>query len=263
MTEVIEAIVLGIIQGLTEFIPVSSSGHLIIAHRVFGSVEGSLAFDLALHLGTLGALTSFFWRDIAGLLRGLFRKGHSNRLSWLVALATIPAVLAGMVLQDLAADSFRSTILVGANLMIVGLVMLVAEQYSASRKRFALDKLTSSGAAIIGLSQALALVPGVSRSGSTITAGLFVGLDRTSAARFSFLLAIPITAGACLKVLLSDGAPSTANSSLAVLIAGIAASLISGLIAIRFLLLFLSKHSLRPFAVYRIILGLIVLFLFR
>lgn len=256
----LEALILGIIQGLTEFIPVSSSGHLVLADRLFGVGGGSLAFDVALHGGTLLALIIYFWRDIVGLLRSLFRASDQTRLAWLLIIATVPAVFAGLLLEDLAEDTFRSGLLVSFNLITIALLMLWAEsQYKRSKKHTALQKTSRNQALTMGFAQALAIVPGVSRSGSTITAGLFAGMDRVAATRFSFLLGIPIIFGAFVKsVLFGDGLTQVQDET-GVFLVGILAAFLSGLFAIRFLLKYLAKHSLKVFAYYRITLGIVVI----
>ena len=255
-----EAILLGLVQGLTEFIPVSSSGHLLLMQDLLGVEELGLTFDVALHVGTLLALIIFFHRDIIELVRAVFIKSEKTKLAWLLALATIPAVIAGVLLQDAAESTFRSSLLVAGTLSGVGVLMLVAEKLSERRKEH-LD-ITHVGwkrGLAIGVAQAVALIPGVSRSGATITTGFFLGLDRVAATRFSFLLAIPITFGAVLKVVLSSEGLDAVTSDSSLFIAGIVSAFVSGLFAIRFLLKFLSKHSLKPFAYNRIGLSVVVL----
>ena len=250
---------LGLVQGLTEFIPVSSSGHLVLAHELFGLNEVGLSFDVALHGGTLLALVAFFYKDIIGLTKALFAKNEETKLAWFLAVATIPAVIAGLLLESSAESAFRSSTLVAVNLIVVALFMLAAEKYSQKQKTKTMLKKTKFGQAMgIGFAQALALVPGVSRSGSTITAGLFVGLDRVSATRFAFLLGIPIITGALLKTMLSGGMSELQNEA-GVFIVGVLTAFLSGMVAIRFLLKYLSKHSLAVFAYYRIGLGVVVL----
>ena len=219
-----QSALMGLVQGLTEFIPVSSSGHLVLLHHFLNLDEGGLAFDVALHIGTLLALIIFFVADLKELALGLAGKNDRKKLVWLLALATLPAVLAGVLLENEAETAFRSARLV-----------------------------------IIGLAQAAAIVPGVSRSGSTITAGLFTGFDRVAATRFSFLLGIPVTFGAVAKVLLTDSAALSAiRADWGVFLVGISAAFASGVFAIRFLLNYLSKHSLAVFGGYRLILAFLV-----
>jgi len=258
---ILQAIILGLIQGFTEFIPVSSSGHLVLAHHFFGINEVGLSFDVALHVGTLGALLIYFHKDIGQLAKGLFVKNSHTRLAWLLAMATIPAVVVGILLQSSAETAFRSPRLVAINLAIVAILMLFAERYYHRHVNnpTKLEKVTRKQAIIMGLSQAAAIVPGVSRSGSTITAGIFSGMDRVAATRFSFLLGIPITAGAIAKVFTESQAMQQVKDDKAIFAVGIITAFVSGLFAIRFLLRFLSKHSLAVFAYYRLVLSAIVL----
>jgi undecaprenyl-diphosphatase len=255
----VQAIILGLVQGLTEFIPVSSSGHLVLVHHALGVFDSGLAFDVALHSGTLLALLAFFYKDLWELLLGLFGKNDKTRLAWLLILATVPAVIAGVLLESAAETKFRSVQLVSINLIVVALIMLWAEKYAAKLKhRSPIEKMTHTQALTMGVAQAAAVVPGVSRSGGTITAGLFMGVDRVAATRFSFLLAIPITAGAILKVLLIDNGLAEAHQA-NILAIGIVTAFLSGLWAIKFLLDYLSKHTLAAFAYYRIIIALIAI----
>lgn len=259
---IIEALLLGLLQGLTEFIPVSSSGHLLLSQEIFGISGGGLRFDVALHIGTLVAILLYFWRDLQQIIVDALRGGSYRRLGWFLALATIPAAVLGMLLQSTAETMFRSGYLVAFNLAFVGVLMLVAERMAARHKQSDMSQTTLKQALGVGFAQALALVPGVSRSGSTITAGLFFGLDRVAATRFSFLLAVPILLGAIIKVVFLDGEPLLAGSGVDVLLVGVGASFVSGILAIRFLLHFLSRHSLATFAYYRIGLAAVtVLFL--
>jgi undecaprenyl-diphosphatase len=257
---ILEAIILGLVQGLTEFIPVSSSGHLVLLHEAFGITENGLTFDVALHIGTLAALVIYFYQDIILLIKGILGKNEYSRLAWLIAAATVPAVISGMLLQDRAESAFRSVTLVAINLMAVALIMLAAEWFATRYKRkVQLEKVTPLQALAVGVAQAAAIVPGVSRSGSTITTGLFMGMDRVAATRFSFLLGIPITAGAIVKVLSGEEAAQMANGEMHLFVIGIVTALISGLFAIRFLLKFLAGHTLAAFAYYRLALGAFVL----
>lgn len=257
---VIQAIILGLIQGFTEFIPVSSSGHLVLAHHFFGVTATGLSFDVALHIGTLAALLIYFNKDIWQLLKGLFVKSPHTRLAWLLMMATVPAVIVGVLLESSAETAFRSPRLVAINLAVVAVLMLLAERYYQKLKHTtSLEKVTRKQALIMGFSQAAAIVPGVSRSGSTITAGIFTGLDRVAATRFSFLLGIPITAGAIAKVFTESQALQQLKDDRTIFAVGIMTAFLSGLFAIQFLLRFLSKHSLSVFAYYRIALSILVL----
>lgn len=260
---VFQAIILGLIQGLTEFIPISSSGHLVIAHEVLGITESGLAFDVALHLGTLIALVVFFWRDLMQYVPALFRKSENSKLAWLLLAATLPAALVGYLLESKAESQFRSVRLVAFNMLLLGAIMLLAEYfYSRQKKHTKLVHIDSHQALVMGFAQALAIVPGISRSGSTITAGLFAGLDRVSATRFAFLLGIPITAGAILKTFSRGEVLNQFQSEQGAVVAGILAALLSGLFAIRFMLRYLSGHGLQIFAYYRLVVGTALLLVF-
>lgn len=251
---------MGLVQGLTEFIPVSSSGHLVILHELFGLNQGSLIFDVALHIGTLLALVLYFFKDLRRLVIAVFQKKPETRLAQMLMLATAPAGVAGFFLQNAVESSFRNSVIVAVNLMIFGLVMILAERYAVKFKRKTeIEKVTPQQALIMGMAQAFAIIPGISRSGSTIASGLFAGLDRTAATRFSFLLAIPITFGAILKVLFNTTALGQIGIDRNIFIVGIVAAFVSGLFAIRFLLAYLSKHSLAAFAYYRLVLGVVIL----
>lgn len=256
---VLDALILGLIQGLTEFIPVSSSGHLVLLHHLLGVTESGLAFDVALHGGTLIALLLYFRKDVLELLRSVFHKNEKTRLAWLLVVATIPAAVFGFLLEDLAESSFRSVRLVSLTMLVFGVVMLIAERYYKTQKtHLKVGQIGIKQALAVGFAQALALIPGVSRSGSTITAGLFVGLDHVAATRFSFLLGIPIMIGAVVRVCTQDGFLQQAQSGQTVFIVGILTALLSGLLAIRFMLRYLSKYGLHVFAYYRIALALVV-----
>jgi len=252
---IFESLILGLIQGITEFIPVSSSGHLLITHEIFGSGGSTLAFDVALHVGTLLALLLYFKNDLIDLLRNLNAKNKQGSLARLLVAATIPAVVAGLLFTGYIDDNLRTPLVVAITLASVGFLMLIVDSISTNKKE---QQVTTKQGMTVGLAQAIALIPGVSRSGITITTGMFMGLSRSQAARFSFLLAIPIIAGSAAGVLLkeSDGL-STGNWQLAI---GTIAAFISGLLAIKFLLRVISKVGLKPFAIYRIILAIIVFF---
>lgn len=259
---ILKAVVLGLVQGLTEFIPVSSSGHLVLLQKWLDVQNQGLTFDVALHIGTLLALLLYFHKDIRHLILGILGKNEQRRLGLMLLAATVPAVISGVLLKDAAETTFRSERLVATNLIIVAFIMLLAEWYAKRvEKKTELYSISTMQAVIIGAAQAVAVVPGVSRSGSTITAGLFAGMDRVAATRFSFLLAIPITFGAILKVLLDGAALTQIQNESGYFAMGIINALFSGLFAIRFLLRYLSKRSLSVFAYYRIALGTFVLLL--
>jgi undecaprenyl-diphosphatase len=260
---------MGIVQGLTEFLPISSSGHLIIVPYLAGWDDPfitSLAFSVMLHIGTLIALLGYFWRDWARLVPAGFATirdrsfdGDSDRrLAWLIVVATIPALIVGFALNDLVEQRFREVGLVALMLVAGGIIMWLADHWGS--KRYLAVDLTFAKALGLGGAQALALVPGVSRSGISISAGLFAGLDRESAARFSFLMATPITGAAALyetvKVVRGDLGLSI---EILPLVAGMVAALVSGVLAIALLLRFLRTRSLNVFVAYRIVLAVIVL----
>lgn len=260
---IISAILLGLIQGLTEFIPVSSSGHLVLAHHALGVSENGLVFDVALHSGTLIALLIYFWKDLIVYTKALVKRDENTKLALLLIAATVPAAIIGFLLESKAESQFRSVRLVGFTMLLFGLIMLLAEHYyKRQSKHTSLGRIKNSQGLAMGLAQAIAIIPGVSRSGSTITAGLFMGLDRVAATRFSFLLGIPITAGAILKVFTEGGVLRSAGEERVIFIIGIITALMSGLFAIRFMLSFLGKHGLHVFAYYRIALGVLVLLIF-
>jgi undecaprenyl-diphosphatase len=265
----VQAVIMGIVQGLTEFLPISSSGHLVIVPYLAGWDDPfitSLAFSVMLHIGTLIALLLYFWRDWARLVPAGFATirdrsfdGDSDRrLAWLIVVATIPALIVGFALNDLVEERFREVGLVALMLVLGGIVMWLADHWGS--KRLLEVDLTFAKALGLGGAQALALVPGVSRSGISISAGLFAGLKRESAARFSFLMATPITGAAAayetLKLVRGDLGVSV---EVLPLIAGMVAALVSGLFAIGFLLRFLRTRSLNVFVAYRILLAAIVL----
>jgi undecaprenyl-diphosphatase len=280
-----QAIVLGIVQGLTEFLPVSSSAHLLIVPWLLGWESPGLAFDAALHLGTLAAVLVYFWRDLvamalafppairhpAAVLRSQNPDDVMPRLSLLIALGTLPGLAAGLlgasaidaVYHPQGALPDRVVIAVAAALIGLGLLLLWAER--AARHVRGMASLTVRDALVIGLAQAAALIPGVSRSGATITAGLFRGLTRADAARFSFLLGTPIVAAAGAKGLLDTLTAGLGAVPVAVMAAGLAASALAGFAAIWGLLRYLQRASTMVFIVYRIVLGvgLIVVVLTR
>ena len=265
MLELLEAILLGIVQGLTEFLPVSSSGHLLLGQYFLGLDQErfGLPFDAALHTGTVLAVVSFFWRDLLRLaraflhsLRGPDFADNDQRMAYLLLAATVPAGIIGFLFEGFFATAVRSPLVVAGNLVLVGILFIVGE--AVGRKNREASKLTFLEAVAIGLAQAAALVPGVSRSGATITMGLFLGLRREEAARFSFLMSVPITSAAAgLSLAGVIGAGMDAHGAL-LFAAGIISSAIVGYLAIRFLLNYLVGHSLRVFAYYRFALAAVV-----
>lgn len=259
---VLQALVLGLVQGLAEFLPISSSAHLALTPWVMGWQDPGLAFDVALHLGTLLALAWYFRRDWIALTRAgvtvlVRRKVETleERRAMFIVMATIPAGLAGLALEDAAEGGLRTPALVASVLMLMGALLWAVDRWG--RKDRTLASMTWRQAMAIGLAQACALVPGVSRSGSTITAARALGFDRASAATFSFLLSFPITVAA-----VAAKAPDALREGVtAPLLVGIGAAAISSWMAIAFLLRFVSRHSYGVFAVYRLVAGLAVLVL--
>jgi len=254
------AIALGILQGLGEFLPISSSGHLIVVPWLMGWPDSGLAFDVALHLGTLLAVGLAFWRDWVRLLGAGFRGLVSGRpladpdarLLLYLALASVPGALAGLLLEKWAETAFRSPGLVALMMALMGLILWAADGRAGHGEG---EVVSFRDAMLVGLAQALAIVPGTSRSGATISMALFLGHRREAAARFSFLLALPITFGAALvKVphLLRDGGDH------APVILGMLAAAVSGLLAIRVLLSYVRTRTYAPFVVYRFAFALLV-----
>ena len=253
--ELIQSAVLGVVQGLTEFLPVSSSGHLVTIPWIFGWHDLGPTFDVALHLGTLLALLLYFWKDWLDII-----KNWQEPLLWLIAIGCVPAAIAGFKYEKYFDTVFRSPLIIGIFMIGMGLLMMLAERYG--RKLRSLETLNLGDSLGIGFAQVLALMPGVSRSGITVTAGLFGGLKRETAARYSFLLAMPITFGAGLLKMhsvLKTGIPQEEQMSF---ILGIVMAAVVGYLAIRFLLNFLKNHSLYIFVWYRLFFGALLIFLY-
>jgi undecaprenyl-diphosphatase len=271
MDTVFQALVMGIVQGLTEFLPVSSSGHLILVPWLFGWNDpfiNSLAFSVMLHIGTLGALLIYFAADWARLVPAgfaairdrSFRGDPDRKLAWLLVAATIPAALVGFLFNDIFEEAVRAPGVVAITLIVGGVILWLADRLGATTKR--VGDVTFPLAFGLGIAQALALIPGISRSGISISAARIAGLDRASAARFSFLMATPVTAGAALfefRKLVSGEAG--VDVSIAPLIVGLVAAFLSGLLAIRVLLQYVRTHSFDVFVAYRFVLAGIVLLL--
>jgi undecaprenyl-diphosphatase len=259
---IFDSIILGIVQGLTEFLPVSSSGHLIIARDILDwNGTNDLSFDAVLQFATALALVVYFWKDILNLIKTFFalilRKTVEQKdkvLIFAIIIGTIPAIIFGLLLEKYMETIFRSALLVAFVLIIGSAVMYLAEKFSKKDK-----ELNIKNGFWIGCFQCLALIPGFSRSGATISGGLFLGLNRESAARFSFLLSIPIILGSGIKKLIDLFQSGFAiESGINLLIASITAFVV-GILAISFLMKYLKKHSLNIFIWYRIILAVLVL----
>lgn len=252
---VTEAVVLGIVQGLGEFLPISSSAHLVLTPWFFGWPDPGLSFDVALHLGTLVAVIAYFWRDWLTLathgLRGA--RSREGRLFWYLVVATVPGGLAGMALEKYAETTFRAPGLIGLMLILMGLILYWAD-HRGLRAR-GIWQVGWGDAFLIGFAQALAIVPGVSRSGATIAMGRFLGLNREAATRFSFLLSLPIILGAGLFSLRHIGAQDLTLPFWV----GVVTSGITGFAAIAFLLRFVVTRNFNVFVWYRGILGLLTI----
>ena len=247
----IEALILGIVQGVTEFFPVSSTAHLILLPWFFawGGDLNTLTFDVALHAGTLLALILCFWRDWIEMLIS------KRRLFFLIIIASVPAGVAGLLFNDFVEESLRDPYIISIALIVFSFVMFFSEKMFKHRN---MENLNLTDAVVIGISQAVALVPGVSRSGITISAGLYRGLDRSSSARFSFLLSTPIIAGATLlhaKKMITG----TAHYDLELFMIGFVTSALTGLAAIKFLMSFFKKYSLNAFVYYRFLLATVII----
>jgi undecaprenyl-diphosphatase len=267
-----QALVLGLVQGFTELLPISSSGHLILVPWLFDwdyletHDEFNQTFDVALHLGTLAAVVYYFWEDVKTLVSawiGSVRRRRiqspDERIAWFVAVATVPAAAVGALGENFIVDNLGEPWQIAVFLAVFGVLLWIADRTSPRRQ---MSDLGLGTAAAVGFAQSLALMPGVSRSGITITAGRFLGLDRDSAARFSFLLLIPITFGAVLwkgvtDVLLGDLPPGSAGP----FVVGMLASLASGLVAIWGLLGYVRRHDYSVFVVYRLALAAFILLL--
>ena len=260
---VFQAIVLGVLQGLAEFLPISSSAHLALAPWVFGWQDPGLAFDVALHLGTLVAVLWYFRREWIALGRAAIqvvrRRSASTPEEWravFLVVGTIPGAIAGLLLENVAETTFRTPILIAVMLMIMGVILWAADRYAAADRP--LNAMGLREALLVGVAQAFALVPGVSRSGATMTAARLLRFDRQSAAVFSFLLSMPITAAAAFAKVPDALA---AGGFSAPLVAGVLAAALSSWLAIAVLLRYLARHSFGIFALYRLALGVFILVL--
>ena len=257
--DIVQALVYGIVQGLGEFLPISSTAHLTLVPWLFKWEEHGLAFDVALHLGTLLAVGLYFWRDwikiISAGVRGT--KTTDGKLFWFIVIATIPGALFGKLLEEDVESKFRNPALIGVMLIIMGIILYVVDRYSM--KNVEIEKIGIRRTIAIGLSQVLALIPGVSRSGITITTGLFTGLTRESAAKFSFFLSAPIILGGVILKIKEIIHPQVPYS---LFITAIVTSAIVGMLSIKFLLNFLKNKGFGIFTVYRLVLGVIVIIVY-
>ena len=266
MTDIINTIILGIIQGIAEFLPISSSAHLIIFRDLFGigadmSSKVALCFDLALHLGTLLAIAVFFFKDflnmvIKGVTKGV--KDKDGKLFWQIVVATIPAAIVGVLFEETIENAIRTNyLLIATALIVMGVIIYLVDKKTKKKKNT--KEISFKDAFIIGCSQVFALIPGFSRSGTTIASARALKVDRESAAKFSFYLSAPVVLGACILQLLDDGAVELIMQNATIFILGIVVSFVTGLICIKFLLQYLKKHDFKLFMIYRIILAIIVI----
>lgn len=255
--DIVQAIILALIQGITEFLPISSSGHLILPKEVLGWPDQGLAFDVAVHVGTLAAVVLYFRKEIGEIIVGGFQTLGGNfsnpagKLAWMIVIATIPAGLAGLAFNDFIEANLRSSIVIATTTILFGILLGFADL----KKNITKDiyQIGIMAALVIGCAQALALIPGTSRSGITITAALMLGFSRDSAARFSFLMSIPI-------ILLSGGFKGLdligQQIDWLALVVGVAVSAISAYICIHYFLSFINRLGMMPFVYYRLVLGL-------
>ena len=265
----LQAFILGIVQGLTEFIPVSSSGHLVLVPHLFGwkfDQSHAFIFDVLVQWGTLFAVFVYYWRDLVAIATAFIKAAISGKpfstddacMGWYLIIATIPAVVVGLLCKDLIEKAFSSPRMTGIFLLVTAALLVIAELVGKRNRNT--KQIRWFDAFWIGCSQVLALLPGVSRSGSTIAGGMMRNLDRSSAARFSFLMSVPVMLGAGVLAFKDLFAlPATGNFFIP-LIVGFLAALVSGYLAIRWLIAYLSKHSLFIFAGYCLLTGLLIIF---
>lgn len=263
--DIFEILILGFIQGIAEFLPISSSAHLIIFRDIFGIGAGissnmELTFDVALHFGTLLAIGVFFFWDFIKMIQKGFTKGvkdEDGKILWYLIAATIPAAIVGVLFEDAIENVIRSNyIVIALALAIMGIIIYLADKYSKQNKT--IKKMTLKDAIIIGCSQVFALIPGFSRSGTTIATGRVLGLDRESAAKFSFFLSAPVVLGAVVLQLIKGSTWSVIVANMSTFLLGIFVSFVTGLLCIKYLLKYLQKHNFKIFMIYRVVLAIIV-----
>ena len=264
--DLVQILVLALVQGLTEFLPISSSAHLILSPYLFGFTDQGLAFDVAVHVGSLLAVILYFKQEIRSVVTDWFRSLPANgvttvnsRLGWAIILGTLPVVVAGLLLKGLVETDLRSPLVIATATILFGMVLWWADrQGKRTRER---DNLTWKDALFIGVAQAIALIPGTSRSGITITAALMLGFDRQSASRFSFLLAIP-TILMSATLVTRDLVASQAAVNWSDLLLGVLLSFIAAYTTIHYFLRFIERIGMGPFVIYRLLLGLLILALY-
>ena len=259
--EIIKTIILGIIQGIGEFLPISSSAHLILVPYLFNWEESSMAFDIALHFGTVAAVLAIFFKDWWNLFIGAVKKitkkedSFNNKMFWYMVIATVPGALLGFLLDDIVDSVFRKQIwLIASSLAIMGVLIYLGDKWAEKhyKKQTDFENITLKQSLLIGLSQALAIIPGFSRSGTTILAARLIGLSKTAATKFTFLLSVPIIAGAAILEV------GNLELSLETLL-GVFIAFIVGIFSIKFLLNYIKKHDFSVFAIYRVIFAIIIL----
>lgn len=262
--DLFQVVLLALIQGLTEFLPISSSAHLILPSQILGWTDQGLAFDVAVHVGTLAAVVIYFRKDLRDLIVAWFGQfgtqgqTHESRLAWYIIWATIPVCLAGLFLEPFIETYLRSLLVIAAASIIFGLVLWWCD--ARGKQTLTLQNITLSAALLIGIAQAVALIPGTSRSGITMTMALFLGFTRTDAARFSFLLSIPvIVIGGVYEGIGLLGAVDVDWLGIAI---GVLVSFVSAYFCIHYFLEFISKLSMLPFVIYRVILGFVLIGLY-
>ncbi|MBI2029664.1 undecaprenyl-diphosphatase UppP [Candidatus Gottesmanbacteria bacterium] len=261
MTYILYAVLFGVVQGLTEFLPISSTGHLILLEKFFKLPPETfgLSFDIALHIGTLLALLIYFRKDVIAIIYNMVSR--KDNLGIKLLIATIPAIFAGLVFEKLIRADFRSPILMAVNLFIFSFVFLIAEKLDKNNNK--VDNISFKQSFVIGIYQAIALLPGVSRSGITISGGLFSGLTKEDAGRFAFLLSIPIIALASIADLPHLISGEFNSQTLGVFTVGMLSAFVTGYFCIKYFLIYLKKHGFVPFVVYRIILAVLILLYFK
>lgn len=261
MSEIFKAIILGIVQGIAEFLPISSSAHLIIFPYLFGWEESGLAFDVALHFGTMMAVIVVFFKDWWNLFIGAItdikdkKKSTNGKMFWYLVIATIPAVIAGILLDDVIENVVRGNLwIIASCLAIMGMLIFLGDKWASRhyKKETKFEDITLKQALLVGVSQAFAIIPGFSRSGTTILGGRLLGISKEAITKFTFLLSVPVICGATI---LKVGDLMLTKE----VIIGVIASFAAGLLTIKFLLNYIKKHDFSVFAFYRVILAIIVL----
>jgi len=263
---IIQTIILGIIQGLTEFLPISSSGHLILTREVFHFPDPGKVFDVILHLGTLIALVIYFWNDLVSIvksfmksvLKGKFYGDENVNFFWFLIISTIPGALFGFIFKD-KLEGIKNVYLISGLLIGFGILLLISDRVGKKDKD--IDKLTWKDATFVGLMQALALFPGVSRSGICMTAALFLGFTREVSARYSFLISVPIIAGVSVYGVMKIIINHPNGGEIMTYAVGLITAAISGFFCIKFLLDYLKKGTFLGFAIYRFVIGILLIIL--